>query len=88
MKECRSEKVYSVDISQNLKAIERKVYSISGLMEEYQRDVRFELDVNGLTVIESLLNQACEKMRETLEDLNNDEGREDSLDPRYNGELP
>ena len=51
---------------ESLKAIEQYLCRVSGFFEEFQGDDHFEHDVNGLTVIESLIDQACEKLRETM----------------------
>ena len=45
---------------ESLKAIEQDLTSLSGLMEQFQGDGHFEHDVNGVTVVESLIDQACE----------------------------
>ena len=52
--------------SENLKAMEQDLCGLSGFMEQFQGDDHFEHDVNGVTVIESLIDQACEKLRETM----------------------
>jgi hypothetical protein len=62
---------------ESLNAIEKELSRLSGLMEQFQGDDHFEHDVNGLTVIESLIDQACEKLRQTrtaleLEKAHND----------------
>lgn len=54
---------------ESLKAIEQDLTSLSGLMEQFQGDGHFEHDVNGVTVVESLIDQACEKLRETMAEL-------------------
>ena len=51
---------------ESLKTIEQELSRLSGLMEQFQGDDHFEHDVNGVTVIESLIDQACEKLRETI----------------------
>ena len=51
---------------ENLKAREPDLCRLSGLMEQFQGDDHFEHDVNGVTVIESLIDQAREKLRETM----------------------
>jgi hypothetical protein len=50
----------------SLNAIEQELSRLSGLMEQFQGDDHFEHDVNGVTVIESLIDQAREKLRETI----------------------
>jgi|TARA_R110000823_G_scaffold268566_1_gene388455 hypothetical protein len=52
-----------------LDCILRELNRLSGLMEEFQGNDHFEHDVNGLTVVESLIDQACEKLRETRTSL-------------------
>jgi hypothetical protein len=51
---------------ESLKTIEQELSRLSGLMEQFQGDDHFEHDVNGVTVIESLIDQAREKLRETI----------------------
>ena len=51
---------------ESLKTIEQELSRLSGLMEQFQGDDHFEHDINGVTVIESLIDQAREKLRETI----------------------